>query len=54
MSYIDPNSPEFQIGKQVGKILKKVLLYSSIGLFGYLIGTKVKNPKHNNINMGNY
>ena len=45
MSFIDPNSPSFRAGVATGRILRKILLWSSIGLFGYIVGKySNKNP----------
>ena len=38
MSFIDPNSPSFKAGVATGRILRKILLWSSLGLFGYILG----------------
>ena len=38
MSFIDPNSPSFRAGVATGRILRKILLWSSLGLCGYLLG----------------
>lgn len=38
MSFIDPNSPSFKAGVATGRIIRKILLWSSLGLFGYILG----------------
>lgn len=38
MSFINPNSPSFKAGVATGRILRKILLWSSLGLCGYILG----------------